>query len=27
MKAPPESSGGVFSDPGIVTGDDAAIVK
>ncbi|MBG6058056.1 hypothetical protein RCH16_003518, partial [Cryobacterium sp. MP_M5] len=26
-KAPPESPGGAFSDPGIVTDDDAAIVK
>jgi len=27
MKAPPESFGGAFSHPGIVTEDDAAIVK
>ena len=27
MKAPPESSGGAFPDPDIVTGDDAALVK
>jgi len=26
LKAPPESTGGALSCPGIVTGDDAAIV-